>query len=247
MRPPVRAVFFDLDDTLCNYMQAADAARRWVFHLVSGEYQGLTADDLIEAWLDEFDKLLPEVRADGPWRSQYLVSGRPTRTELMRRVLRRLEIEDQHLAGRMSEAYNHERVARLELLPGAEEALASLGDRVPLGVITNGPADTQREEIAKLGIGHRFQTTLIEGEFGIGKPHPAIFRAAADSIPVRLEEAMFVGNSLEQDVRGARRAGLQTCWIAAGGGDPREADCVVRDLIEAAQCIEARLSVPEQA
>lgn len=240
MTAPIRAVFFDLDDTLCNYMEVAREARKEVFRNLAAERPELSADTLYRVWKEEFKRMLPEVRPGGAWRAKYLVSGATTRTEVMRRVLARFGIEDQRLAARLSDEYNAGRLARLRLFPGAEEVLDKLSERFPMGLITNGPADSQREEIAALGIRKWFPHIFIEGEFGVGKPDPAIFHAAAGSVRVRPEELLFVGNALEHDIRGARRAGLQTCWLTSEEVDPDEADYVADSLTEIAAWIDER-------
>jgi len=238
----IRAIGFDLDDTLCNYMEVADAAREWVFHLGSSKYPELTAEKLDEAWYAEFGAMLPDVREGGDWRARYLVAGETSRTELMRRTLRRLGIEDPALAACFSEGYYSERTKRLELYPDTIEVLDRLGKEWPLGMITNGPADTQRDEIARLGIGRRFKAILIEGEFGYGKPDARIFHALADQLGAKPSEMVFVGNSYHHDIVGARQAGFKTVFLDIYGShkdDASAADFTARSLTEAADWIEA--------
>ncbi len=54
------------------------------------------------------------------------------------------------------------------------------------------------------------------------------------------EELLFVGNALEHDIRGARRAGLQTCWLTSEEVNPDEADYVADSLTEVAAWINER-------
>ncbi len=242
----IRAVFFDLDDTLCNYMQVADRARKWVFHMAAKAYEELSADDLEAAWHAEFNTFLPEVRPGGVWRQRYLISGETTRTELMRRALARLGVDDTKLAAYLSDGYYVERQERLELYSDAEEVLTRLGKKMPIGMITNGPADTQREEVDRLGIGRHFKKIFIEGEFGVGKPDPIVFRAAADSVGQPPSEVALVGNSLKHDIHGAKNVGMITCWLPQGeeAGHPLEgeADLIAANLTEVADWIEGRIA-----
>jgi putative hydrolase of the HAD superfamily len=104
--------------------------------------------------------------------------------------------------------------------------LSFLSRRYELGLITNGPADVQRQEIATLGIGHLFTHILIEGEFKLGKPHQAIFDEARTLSATSPTQMLFVGNAFEQDVQGAKRAGWHAIWInkseeANPGGEPQ--------------------------
>src|SRR5437764_8514426 len=86
------------------------------------------------------------------WFAKYLKDGESTRTEQMRRTLAVAGIVDDERAIRLSKAYMEERNKRLRLLDDAKEVLDQLKGRYPLGLITNGPADVQREEVSTLGI-----------------------------------------------------------------------------------------------
>ncbi len=50
---------------------------------------------------------------------------------------------------------------------------------------------------------------LSSSDHGFMKPHPSIFEAALRMLDVRPEEAVMVGDSLKQDVDGARRVGMR--------------------------------------
>lgn len=85
------------------------------------------------------------------------------------------------------------------------------------------------------GIAGLFRVTLISVEFGRRKPHRAIFDAALRALEVSAREALFVGDSLVDDVAGARGAGIDVAWIDAGGTSPATAPrptYVVRRLEE---------------
>jgi len=55
---------------------------------------------------------------------------------------------------------------------------------------------------------------------GCAKPDPQIFRAALDALQVAPAEALFVGDSLPRDMRGARAVGMPHLWLAPAGGAP---------------------------
>jgi putative hydrolase of the HAD superfamily len=72
-------------------------------------------------------------------------------------------------------------------------------------------------------------------EHGFMKPHPSIFSAALQRMGVAPAQAVMVGDSLSQDVRGARRVGMRAVWLTRGGAvEPPDADVPVittlRDL-----------------
>jgi putative hydrolase of the HAD superfamily len=55
-------------------------------------------------------------------------------------------------------------------------------------------------------------------EHGYMKPHPSIFSEALQRMGVAPAQAVMVGDSLSQDVRGARRVGMRAVWLARAGG-----------------------------
>jgi putative hydrolase of the HAD superfamily len=54
---------------------------------------------------------------------------------------------------------------------------------------------------------------VYSSEIAWTKPHAEAFRAAADAIGVRPEEAVYVGDRLFEDVHGSQAAGMRAIWI----------------------------------
>ncbi len=206
----IKAVFFDLDDTLCTYWDASKRALRETFEKHWPENH--TPDQMVAEWAAAFRSFLPEIKTPA-WYDTYLKSGETTRTEQMRRTLLRLEKEDPALAAQLSTTYGNLRNQYLELFPEAKEVLDKFRGRVPLGLITNGPADIQRQEIDTLGISDYFDHVFIEGEQGIGKPEPEVFKRAERAVGLPPSDLLFVGNSYLHDILPAIQAGWKTAWI----------------------------------
>jgi putative hydrolase of the HAD superfamily len=116
-------------------------------------------------------------------------------------------------AAAYSELYLHERQKELALFPEASEVIQKIGKKLPMGLITNGPADIQRLEIERLGIGDHFESILIEGEMGFGKPNPEVMRLAEKAMSASGSEILMVGNSAKHDIRPAQAAGWKTAWV----------------------------------
>ncbi|CAN5529367.1 HAD family hydrolase [soil metagenome] len=206
----IRAIFFDLDDTLCGYWDASKAGLRRTFE--THPVEGISAELAVRAWAKAFRQFAPGLKKTG-WYETYLKEGGPTRTEQMRLALKEMGIEDEDLAQRLSETYLNERDSALKLFHDASETLVSLQKRFKLGLITNGPADIQRMEVETLGIGHHFDHILIEGELGRGKPLLEVFRHGEALMGSTPEQTLMVGNSYGHDIRGAINAGWKTIWI----------------------------------
>ena len=85
--------------------------------------------------------------------------------------------------------------------------------RYPLGLITNGPADIQNQEVDTLGIRSYFDNIYIEGEMRVGKPHQEVFERAALAVHCTPNELLMVGNSFGHDITPAMEFGWATVWI----------------------------------
>ncbi|MFL5822555.1 MAG: HAD family hydrolase [Solirubrobacteraceae bacterium] len=93
-----------------------------------------------------------------------------------------------------------------------------------------------------LGLSASLAGVLTSAQAGFRKPHPAIFDLALRLAQARAEEAIHVGDSLEEDVAGARAAGLEPVLIRRSGPGPGGVP-VIRTLEE----LPALLSGPRLA
>ncbi|KPK65826.1 MAG: hypothetical protein AMK73_01885, partial [Planctomycetes bacterium SM23_32] len=93
----------------------------------------------------------------------------------------------------------------------AIEALERRGKGV--GLISNW--DRRLESLLEgLGLAERLKWTVVSCRVGVEKPDPAIFRHALSRCGLPPERALHVGDSYEQDVLGARAAGMRAAWLA---------------------------------
>lgn len=113
------------------------------------------------------------------------------------------------------QACYQERQKQLRLSEEIIRILEELQDKVVLGVITNGPGKHQRDKIRRLGLCRwmKEENMIISGELDITKPDPAIFVLAAERARLKPVECVYIGDSYENDVVGAARAGMRTVWF----------------------------------
>jgi len=206
----VRAIYFDLDDTLCGYWDASKAGLRKAFQLYGPP--GYTVEEMVTHWATAFRGFAPTLKETG-WYDIYLQTAEPTRTELMRRTLALLSIVDEERTANLSRAYMEQRDGYLKLFSDSLCVLEALAPLYPLGLITNGPADLQRQEIATLGIERFFKNVYIEGEMREGKPKRSVFDRAAAAVECAPENLLMVGNSFAHDIAPAVKYGWHAVWI----------------------------------
>jgi putative hydrolase of the HAD superfamily len=83
---------------------------------------------------------------------------------------------------------------------------------IKVGVITNGGTERQQRKLESLGISSWFDVILISETEGVRKPDTEIFRRALDRCGVQACEAIFVGDHPDTDIGGALQAGLRAVW-----------------------------------
>jgi len=94
-----------------------------------------------------------------------------------------------------------------DVLPVLDELRAA---ELRIAVVSNGIRDL-REFVAH----HRLDVDAIVDSRSHGrvKPHPTIFQAALDLLDVRPVDAVMVGDSVEEDIEGARALGMRAILI----------------------------------
>lgn len=97
---------------------------------------------------------------------------------------------------------------RVDLYPDARAGLIRLGSRYRLFSLSNGNAD-----LARMGLDHHFEASFSARTLGFAKPDRRGFLAVASAAGLTPAQVLHVGDHPEQDVAGARAAGLQAVWL----------------------------------
>lgn len=104
--------------------------------------------------------------------------------------------------------------------------------KVQIGMITNGYGQFQMDNIRALGIESYFQVILISEREGMKKPDSPIFLRAAEKLGVLPSECIFIGDHPENDVQGAKNAGMVGIWKKDKQWTNVQAEYVIDDLME---------------
>jgi putative hydrolase of the HAD superfamily len=125
---------------------------------------------------------------------------------------------DPILAGKIAAKYRHQREAGLRPFPDAIDTvrwLRACGCR--LALVTNGNGETQRRKLLRFGLVELFDSILIEGELGFGKPDPRIYAQALQELAAVPAGSWMVGDNLEFDVAQPQSMGMLGIWIDVRG------------------------------
>lgn len=104
-----------------------------------------------------------------------------------------------------------------------------------LVVLTNGDPDVQRRKVAALGLESLVHGVVYAEEHAPdGKPDPAAFSVALNQLRVAPSRCLCVGDDLQRDIEGARRAGLRSIRVDRHNARPRaerDADAVIDSIV----------------
>lgn len=196
----IKAISIDLDDTLWPVWPAIERA-----------------EAALEEWLGRHAPMTAALFANPTARHdvrEQIVRTRPElkhnlsaiRREAIRLALYRSK-ENPLLADEAFEVFFEAR-HQVTLFDDVMLALEFLSARYPVVALSNGNAD-----IARIGLGPYFRAAISAQQFGVGKPDPRIFHAAAGSVEVPAHNVLHVGDDATLDVLGALNAGMQTAWV----------------------------------
>lgn len=185
----LRAVLFDLDDTLYDLKAHWNTCLR----IALAEVSRVTSCDL--------EMLVRLALTAKIWINQ------------LPDFLRSQGITDQVLIENAFTRYQDIWFDTLTLDPDAPALLTALGARYHLGLITNGPSWSQRPKIERFDLASYMHAIIVSEEVGVAKPDPQIFHIALNALAVAPDEALFVGDSPENDLWGAAQAGMPAIWV----------------------------------
>lgn len=211
-------IYFDLDDTLLDHKKAEQHGLADV-HRHFAEFESISLEQLIDTY-HQINKGLWEEYGRG---------------EIDRHILHRRRFEETfielgvepslyHEAGKVYMNYyrNH-----WEWIDGAKEAYEKIASSYPVGLITNGFAETQWMKIEQFDFKKTARHIVISEEVGVMKPHPKIFDHSTELVGVERSKILYVGDSITSDVKGGLKAGWKVAWYKS---NPTELEAILPDL-----------------
>lgn len=102
-----------------------------------------------------------------------------------------------------------------QLYKDTEKILETLSQNYKLGIIANQSEGTQ-ERIDNWKIGKYFDVVAASAELGFAKPDLRIFRFALEKANCKPENAVMIGDRLDNDIVPAKKLGMKTIWVKQG-------------------------------
>lgn len=226
-----KAILLDLDDTIIQAHGAQGDAWRQVLATFAN-HEAIDDHDHLH------DHVVASARAFWSDPERHRVGRqdiRQARRTIVLQAFTAVDLDHQELAHTIADAFSDHREAAMRPFPGAIETIDELGRLgVALGLVTNGGADGQRAKVERFDLTHRFDHILIEGEFGIGKPEPAVFLHLMEQLESTPDTTWVVGDNLEWEVVAPQKLGMHAIWCDAyGNGLPEGSDVKPDRIIQA--------------
>jgi len=196
----IRALLFDLDDTLYGY--------------APGNAAGLAAahgvlDDAIGVPAERFHEVHDRVRLELARRLRGQAASH-NRVLFFKEIVTELAGPRRSaLACEMFDRYWSAFFDGMRPAEAAHEVLAELSADYPLALVSNHTTDIQLRKVVRLGFDRYFSAIVTSEEMGVEKPAPIVFQTALDRLGTKVGEAVMIGDDPKRDIGGAQAVGLR--------------------------------------
>lgn len=206
-------ICFDLDNTLFDYEKTFQQTMEHCFQKLSNRWKNpnqISSED----WFLIFKKY-----CDLHWSiyAEKKITKKQYRRLRFLDTMRELQIQaDENVADELQA--NFEKVVGHFVAPyhGMHSLLSKLKEQdISLGIITNGRKRIQEEKVANLPFYYLFpkDTIVISESIGFEKPNHCIFDEAFQRVSVEKSKPLYIGDSWEQDIVGAKEAGWDAIYF----------------------------------
>lgn len=208
----IRAVLFDFDDTLVDFVRPPDA-RALIRGGAERCYAYLTAHGLP---MPSFETFLRRQRWQR-WTTQWadrLTGAEPDGRHALRRLCREFGLQrDESSLAKLGWLWYEPLTECARVADDVVPTLSSLRDQdIALGLVVNTPhlGAVIDQHLTELSLIDFFPVRSYSSEVGARKPDAHVYTSALEELGVSATDALFVGNDLKTDIVGARRLGMKT-------------------------------------
>lgn len=201
----IKCIIFDLDDTLCDYQKAKSNA----ISEVNRTLKKFNVD--LKIFWEAYDILEPKLFRD-------FLDGFISRDEY--RVRRYTDIlkdtieNPYQISLELNKIYMENANKKIELFDDVKPILSLLKEKaIVLALLTNGPADGQRDKYNALGLETFVSKLYIGEEIGFAKPNYKSYKYVLNDLSIQSSEAVMVGDSIKDDYEGAEKAGIKAVLL----------------------------------
>lgn len=207
-RIPMKAVFFDIDDTLYSTTRFAERARmNAVRAMIRAGLRIAEAEALAE-----LDEVIAEFSSNYEHHYEKLLLRLPEEAQGLNPAI---------LVAAAVVAYHETKSKELAPFPDVAAAFPRLAKAgLTLGIITSGLTVKQAEKLVRLGLLPHLAPNgiFISEQLGISKPNPKLWQWACRAMKLRPSDCAYVGDHPVHDVEPVKKLGMKAILNRRGVG-----------------------------
>lgn len=214
----LKAVFLDLDETLCDTTGANQQALKKMAELAVSLDARIDATAFADAYLAGIYRNYPSSYKD---KVEPIGDEGEFRLKLIKLILSDLGVtglSDEQVVS-LQQCFDTSRELAFDFFPGIKAWLQRLRQHLTLVVITNGPEFSQVAKVNAVNLEKYVDHIIIGGQEPEQKPAKSIFDKAMALANCSADECIHIGDSLSADIQGAENAGIHSIWVR-GEQDP---------------------------
>ncbi|MCL2421055.1 MAG: YjjG family noncanonical pyrimidine nucleotidase [Defluviitaleaceae bacterium] len=201
----LKAVFFDVDDTLLDHAAAERQALMHVFRNIDIEYK---------ASYHEIFRPLDFALWNGTYQSADPIPKDAIPIYRFTRLFEIIGVQYDNPA-KANDLFKEGLVLPNDLMEHAAEAVEHVHDKgLPVCIVTNGLISLQKPRVLNSGVGKYISDNhiMVSEEAGAQKPDPFIFNLLLKKIGMAPQDVVMIGDKLQLDIKGAQNAGIRSIW-----------------------------------
>ena len=189
----IKAIIFDLDNTLIDRQRAFKEMLVRKFHLLFND------EELINNMIEDIMKwdangTVERIVVFKKWAEKYKVTCVSPE---------KLDNEWANESGSIAFLYDD-----------VKDTLTHLKNKYKLAILTNGNSASQRRKLNTINIYDLLDYSLVSSEYGIKKPNKEIFEYTAKQLGLKTNECVYVGDNYNIDVLGSKNSGMLPIYVS---------------------------------
>ena len=198
----IKTISFDGNGTLRDFDKVM---RHSLKHVLAELNNHITAGQSAQMSVEKMIQIRDEVAQE--YKGQ-IINLENNRYKVFQRTLGYIGVKNDELAHELNEMYLKHRFEDIDLYEDVVPVLDTLAGRHKIGLLSNGNSYPDR-----CGLKGYFNFVVFSQDHGIEKPDRRIFEIALERSACNPDELLYIGDSLETDIKGAKDCGIMSVWL----------------------------------
>lgn len=204
----IKAVLFDLDNTLIDFMKMKKHSCRAAIDAMIGAGLNVEHEKAIKVLFELYDK--------------YGLEERTIFQKFLKKIVGKV---DYKILANGIVAYRRVRTGFMEAYPNVDYVLLKLKSRgIKIGIVTDAPKLKAWVRLASIKLSNYFNVVVTFEDTKRHKPSKLPFKAALKKLKLKPQECLMVGDWPERDIKGAKAIGMKTCFARYGNPKIKKTD-----------------------